>query len=230
MDLLLTGLSRSGSTMIGNLMTIPKKSWVICEPEGGGGYCKKRVQAQAKDLGIEITDLKKEAVYGLLDKELLRWGIKEVRASVRDRVYTQWKPKKVFICVRDARDIVISMVEFKMKLVRDKDEQRGALKGLTNQCKSLMRFLKRVPKEDIGLIYYEKLVSDPDYRNSLKRPLGWDFSGDPERWLNHYNRTNEKRGGKVISRRSRKDREKYKTLVKNAHEASKEYQERFGYI
>jgi hypothetical protein len=122
------------------------------------------------------------------------------------------------------RDAAISLREFRYQ--RKKGAQEIA-EWLGKQAASLVANAKRW-SDKVTVVRYEQFATDPSYRDDIAAAIDWPLTGDPNRGLIDYRRSDEIRTG-IFPRRSLEDRDRHPDLVEAICRVSGEYQEFFGY-
>lgn len=223
-DILVAGLPRSGTTLISNLLTDPsRRRWCVIEPGGFGAATQPRVYYRALKMGWDVASKEIKDVRAFLST-LDRWGSKEIRYWLIESAYQLTEPKHVLICARDMRDIAISFREFR---TTQKKDPQSITQWLNQQAEHLTTNAVRWAHK-VTVVYYERFVTDPDYRAEIARAIDWEFTGDPNRGLALFRRSDEVRDG-IFSRRTTKDREQHRDLVEEVERTAGVYQRFFGY-
>lgn len=224
LDILVTGCSRSGTTLVANLLT-HGPNWCMAEPVHNEYVFKDRVKTQAKDLGIHMKDLKIiEMPFRV--RNLQKWGVKEIKPNRRELMIKLFNPKIVIVCVRRIQDIVISHLNFSKTKMK---EMNQCLNYFWIQTTQLFSFINGITQCGTQIVYiqYEQLTNSR-YVSEKSIELGWPLSGNPDKWLDMYGRSDEKRG--VIQTRQHDITEETYTIAERTAEACQLYQKLFGYI
>ena len=219
LDVLVTGLPRSGTTLVANLMTNPiLEAWCIVEPLTGAiSIWKGRVALQAAEFGIEMQSRTVSGVCMALTK-LRMFGIKEVLPSRRNWVMTHMHPRETIIVVRDLRDIIVSWMTFNMSTTKRPDK---VVDLFERRCDDLLKFYQLRGGQ---VVRYEELLTEQG-----RDETGLDLDGDPNRWLSMYQRDDEKRDG-IVSRGKEKLRNEHSLLINRVLRKCNAYQEAFNYV
>ena len=219
LDVLVTGLPRSGTTLVANLMTNPSlESWCIVEPlTSAMPKCKGRVTLQAADFDIQIPSINIHHIMFALS-ELRMVGIKEVLPARRNWVSQSMHPRETIIVVRDLRDIIVSWMTFNMSTTKRPDK---VVELFENRCDDLLRFQSLVGGQ---IVRYEDLLTEQG-----RDDTGLDLDGDPNRWLDMYQRADEKREG-IVSRGKERLRKEHSLLINRVLRKCNAYQEVFKYV
>lgn len=221
LDLLVTGMPRSGTTLVANLLTMPPKAICMVEPGSFSVPIQNKAYKAASSLGLKPKSNSSKDVLEVLTN--IKWGIKEVKPDIYNISYRRLKPKKVAVCIRDARDIAISLKE----MFRTKDKSTESVSNrVQNYASSLLSFLKEI--KDPIFIKYEKLCDDDTYLKRIEDQLGWKMRGNPSRGLASYGRGDEVRDG-IFCRRTKIDRKNNKDLISSVNEKCTKYQKKFNY-
>ncbi len=123
MDILVFGLMRSGTTLVSDLLTVPGRSLVFDEPMLLSVWSDQKahdIHAVARAAGLRVGAAPPrrqdyESMYAYFERDLAPelakldiWGAKEVHLhNWRDHLAV-YRPKKLILCVRDLRDVVLS--------------------------------------------------------------------------------------------------------------------------
>ncbi len=222
--LVVAGVPRTGTTLLANLLTVPEeRRWCSVEPGHFAVTEHQRIYNRAKLLGWQISSPKIDDVLAFLST-LDRFGVKEVHQG-QTQGAIKLAPLRIVACVRDARDIAVSMADPRFVHARRPPTPLG-MAQLTNRYLQAFRGWKnRFP---VTVVRYEDLVKSESYRVDLGVALDWPLAGDPSRNLDLYRRGDEKRDG-VVSRRTPADRQQHAELAVAVHEACCPYQSEFGY-
>jgi len=247
-DVYLAALGRSGSTMLANLLTTPPDRWMIIEPRFANGSTGRDVLAQAREVGISVTNdaweqgptestfERNARVFDRPLRELSKWGLKEVRSDLLLETQSVLDPVKTVVLVRDLRDAAASLfrkTEFDSDASYDSEWLHAYL---ANSPAAIMQLLDQLPPKSHRVVRYEDIVSLPDSRRELANWLEWPLDGDPGRNLStlfQRRREVELHQG-VVSRRSldrrrTTDDPREVELVEWVHATQNEFQSRFGY-
>jgi hypothetical protein len=184
------GLPRSGTTLISDLLTVPGHSLVISEPDLYKAWNKniaRRVVALAGSVGIELPGgipqpadwdgnyaayLRTELVPRLAAFEL--WGIKCVDFSDWRRMFAEFPPAKLILCLRDLRDTLLSGIDriCRMPLVfrssGTRRDEAWVLSALAYNAWELMA----MRAEPHFALRYEDIAADPAKLDALASYVG----------------------------------------------------------
>lgn len=219
------GVPRTGTTLLANLLTVPEeRRWCAVEPGSFGGAKQARIFNRAKRLGWTLPGNSTEDVREFLST-LDRFGVKEVHEGQTGGALKAFRFQRIVACVRDARDIAVSLMDPRFVHQRRPVTAQGMAR-LTGRY--LAHFLKWRKEHDVIVVRYEDLVRSESYRDVLGETLDWPLEGDPNRNLGLYRRGDEKRAG-VFSRRTPADREQHRSFLDEVHSVCADYQEHFGY-
>lgn len=220
LDILLTGCSRSGTTLVANLLT-HGPNWCMVEPLSNELTVKDRVRIQAESFNLKMRDLKLQELPHRVNN-LTRWGIKEIMPDRREIVMKMYNPKIVVICVRRMQDMAISYLNFE-------EGKEDCVEYFYKISTLLLAFINGVAQCGTQIIYiqYEQLLNSR-YLMEKSMELGWPLSGDPDQWLRMYNRGDEIRGS--IKMRQHAITEETYQVAEKTSEACQFYQKLFGYI
>lgn len=223
--LFVAGIPRTGTTMLANCLTDPaKRRWCAVEPGSLSVTSHRRLFHRAALLGWEIKSAAIEDVTAFVDS-LDRFGIKEVHAG-QQRGALAANPDMVVACVRDMRDVAISLND--PRFVHYRNKPRGP--GMANWSSRYLGLLNLINQRGIPIrvVRYADLASSEEERAQLGKDIDWELTGDPSRNLKLYRRGDEAREG-IFSRRGPEARAGHQDLCDEVHAACRAYQERFGY-
>lgn len=194
LDVLMVSMPRSGSTMLANLMTY-NNNWCMCEPHNHENRTKKWITKQAKALGRHVKSCDFENLPAQM-KDFKKWGIKEIHKRHYIPINTQLSPAHYIILLRDVGEIFLSLRHFHYT---QQDSHQKLYDRIVAWWRDIHEFVATIPNDKITVIYYDHLL-DPEYRKELGEHLNWPLNGQPDLWLEHYNREYEKRGNHVERR------------------------------
>ncbi len=249
------GLPRSGTTLISDLLTVPGHSLVISEPDlykAWNANIAKRVHALAGSVGIELPGgipqpADWNGIYAGYIREVLAprlsafdlWGIKCVDFSDWRRLFADFPPTKLVLCLRDLRDTLLSGIDriSRMPLVfrssGTRRDEAWVLSALAyNACEMLA--MRAQPHYAVR---YESVASDPAGLDGLARYVGLERL-DPTRnnlaaagW--HRRWEVEKHGDAItaasVGRFAREPDGPMRALAERLWWLLPEYSEAFGY-
>lgn len=224
-DVAVLGMPRTGTTLVANLMTDPEaKRWCAVEPGGYGNRNHPRLFKRARLLGFNPDSTDRVDLERLIDS-LDRFGVKEVHRGQYGGALKQG-PSRVVACVRDIRDVVVSLAD--PRFVHSKRVPQP--EGIALQAAQFVGLVDNLEAE-VSVCRYEDFAGSPAYRDRLAEEIDWPLTGDPSRNLKRYKRGDEVRSG-VKSRRGPEDRlafEKLHGSLDAYAEAARVYQDRFGF-
>jgi hypothetical protein len=249
------GLPRSGTTLISDLLTVPGHALVISEPDmykAWNANIAKRVHALAGSVGIDLpggipqpTDW--DGMYSGYLRTVLAprlaefdlWGIKCVDFSDWQRMFTDFPPAKLVLCLRDLRDVLLSGIDriSRMPLVfrssGTRRDEAWVMSALAYNTWELMAMQARPHYA----VRYEAVASDPAVLEGLARYVGLERL-DPTRnnlaaagW--HRKWEVEKHGDAItaasVGRFAREPHGPIRALADRLWRLLPEYSEAFGY-
>jgi hypothetical protein len=249
------GLPRSGTTLISDLLTVPGHALVISEPDIYKAWNRniaRRVHALAGSVGLELPGgvpepgdwhgSYAEFVRHELAPRLARfdlWGIKCVDFSDWRRLFAEFPPAKLVLCLRDLRDLVLSGIDriSRMPLVfRSSGTRRDEAWVLSALAYNGWELLA-MRSEPHFAIRYEDVARDPAILEALARYVGLERL-DPTRnnlaaagW--HRRWEIEKHGDGItaasVGRFAREPAGPIRSLAERLWRLMPEYGEAFGY-
>lgn len=193
MGIAVMGMMRSGTTLVSDLLTIRGKSLVISEPNMLGLWNAKTVSEigdLCREFGLEIPpppEPPPSHIFKYFDKSVLPalaeldiWGAKYVDLRGWQQVFQRYKPKKMVLCVRDLRDVVLSALELTQRMgltfVGGKDLRDEAWL-FARVCYTVNELLS-LRRQAHFVVRYEDLVDDPSLRTSLADYVGLERLGE----------------------------------------------------
>lgn len=194
LDILLVSMPRSGSTMLANLMTYGN-NWTMCEPHNRENRIKSWIPIQARAFGRQLKPCDFQNLAKQM-KDFERWGIKEIHKRHYIPVNEQLTPTHYIILLRDAGDVFLSLRNF---YYTRKDSHQKLYDTIVEWWYDLHQFAKSIPSKQTTILYYDDLL-DEQYRRLLARQIKWPLNGQPDTWLEHYNRQDEKRNNQIKRR------------------------------
>ncbi|MGH6922724.1 MAG: hypothetical protein ACRED5_03045 [Propylenella sp.] len=207
--LYIAAIARSGSTFLGNLLTMPPTHWVMMEPWFVNGATARRLWKQAVGCGFEVgweewmvpaEERRKErfleryrTLLAPLLQRLEKWGAKEVRPQFHEPTIATIRPRKVVVLVRSIGDVYLSLLERSYKDEPGRYTERWA----REYCGVASRTLVAMADSASGpgymrVVRYEDLMDCAEERRSLETWLDWPLGGDPERNLDMLGRRYER--------------------------------------
>ena len=196
-DLLLTGVPRSGTTLVNSLFHYPPKQWMFYE---------------------QFTDLDVTEVDSFLSTE--RWGAKQINKAAVLWFLSKYKPKKIMVIVRNLRDAGMSYAARAAYHYRNETNVR-AEKEIRNRVKMVGQMAEYLidAKENGGIltkegrypvdiwVRYEDFVSNPEQeKRRIEEVTGWGMEGSPTFYFDNIRHTlsreAEKRfhGGRITTK------------------------------
>lgn len=249
MDVFIAGMGRAGTTMLGNLLTVPPSHWVLTEPGLTRGDMGEHVRQQAERFGITI-DAEEwlsggpgESALARFERVLaprlagVRWGVKEVNPIGYDELRRLFNPEKTLLAVRDIRDCGLSLIEKHEKHPTGNPAHTESWmhRRLLDAAIALVKIQRETPPDRLRVVRYEDFVSDPAQRTALATWLDWPLDGDPGRCLDLYNRDDEplKHAGGIgsgsVRRSAREHRPEWLAFADQLARDAADYQTAFGY-
>jgi hypothetical protein len=195
MGVAVTGMMRSGTTLIADLLTVRGRSLVISEPNLLGNWNvgqTRRTHAIAQEFGLEVKAPPPPGTYARNDeyfraailpalRKLDWWGVKYVDLHGIDGVFRRYPPKRLVLCVRDIRDATISAIELVERMTLGFDDHKHlrdeawVFSRLAYTIHELMA-LRRHPHL---VVRYEDLATRPDaLKEELRAYMEMDALGD----------------------------------------------------
>jgi hypothetical protein len=233
MRILIAGAPRSGTSMLANLMTSPSETLILYEPNLGRPVPSRLVQSQLRELGLPVPGTTR-ALLGWLDREVARWGAKEVTAEWIDWTYDRFKPETVLLVVRDVRHAAISMYD-RASEVPPGMELSFRESWLIQAAQAVVELYHRCGAARCVVVRYESFVADPGVRRDLEARLGWQLQGRLGVGFESQHRSNElhRHAGQISQaslelRRAESDPGKLEFAEEIARSCA-EYQRLFGY-
>ncbi len=195
MDVIVFGLMRSGTTLVSDLLTVRDRSLVFDEPMLLSVWSSDKARdthALAKAAGLRVGAAPPrgndyEGMYAYFERDLAPelakldlWGVKEVHFhNWRDHM-ERYRPKKLILCVRDLRDIVLSSLDLvRGSLLAFPGGQRlrdeaWLLERLVHDVHELLCLQRSYPHL---LLRYEDLTRDAELQARLADYVGLESLG-----------------------------------------------------
>ena len=232
-NLALVGMARSGTTMLGDLLTdVPAHRLCLSEPR----LHSKKPYRDSKREEFALSGLPGVECPRDIEERMpsfARCGVKEVRSRNIKRLYSRFEVEKTIVLVRDARACLLSY-HTKRKTSHAKHKPfPGKLFVRTNR--TIFKLLDSLPDHSSRLVRYEELVSDESVRGGLAEWLAWPLNGDVTSVMRVRGRGTEtdQHGGKVstasLDRAETPPTDAQRVELGPVLGKLRAFQERFGY-
>jgi len=186
------GLPRSGTTLISDLLTVPGRSLVMSEPDLYKAWNRniaRRVTTLVESVGIDLPDgvpqpgdwngdysryIREVLAPRLVELDL--WGIKCVDFSDWRRLFDEFPPAKLILCLRDLRDTLLSGIDriARMPLIfRSSGYRRDEAWVLSALCYNAWELMAMRENPHLAL-RYEDVATDPGLLETLADHVGLD--------------------------------------------------------
>jgi len=222
LDVFLTGIPRSGTTMMAGLMTSAEnKTWCMSEPSSGGGKigvvdCANRVFSKRVSKDDDLAAI-------ATNVGVTKWGIKELDPKKRYGIIYKYAPTHVVVLRRNIIDCTISTIKF-LGAGRFKTTE-----SIANYMKMLseefLKFLEWIG-DDVIVVDYDDLMNEST-RDKLSSKINWPLVGDVNLYM--VGRHVEEIREGVYNNRTDDERKQFSRMTKAAHRACAAYQKKFGY-
>jgi hypothetical protein len=178
MSVAIMGMMRSGTTLVADLLTVRGKSLIVSEPNLLGNWNQgqtRRTHAIAEAFGFDVPpppppgtySRNHEYFHAAILPQLQKidfWGVKYVDLYNLEGLFARYPAKKLILCTRDIRDVVLSAIELveRMKLafddrthMRDEAWVFSRIAYTVHEIMALRRFPHLV-------LRYEDLAAEPE--------------------------------------------------------------------
>lgn len=238
----IAAMARSGSTLLCDLMTVPRQRFCIVEPwfvlgvrgdslaeqfERNAGLPKKQFEAETRHRSHARFLERYRSVLAPSLSRLERWGVKEVRPELHQPTIDTINPRRIVVLVREISS-VISSLQIKNRRNGISDEQ--SLAWIQNYIPIAAETLIAVAdRSDSLVVRYEDFIGSPDTRASLAKSIDWPLDGTPNASFDIFGRHAEaaRHGGSISSYPS--EAVKLPEPLFQLAAACRDYQRRFRY-
>jgi len=195
MGVAITGMMRSGTTLVADLLTVRGRSLVLGEPNLLGNWNvgqTRRMHALVEAFGMEAEPPPPPGTYprnedyfraAILPKLMTLdwWGIKYVDLHGLEAVFRRFPPKRLVLCVRDIRDVTISAFELveRMALAFDDHKHMRDEAWIFSRLAYTIHELMGLRRHPHIVVRYEDLATQPDtIKEELRTYMEMDALGD----------------------------------------------------
>ncbi|MEZ5950873.1 MAG: tetratricopeptide repeat protein [Planctomycetaceae bacterium] len=243
MKLAVYGMMRSGTTLLGDKLTVPGCGVVLLEPNMHLGVCPDHLRLQLEKFGITISERewREGAAKGFqaffnqrILPELNRldyWGVKMVNFTRWQEFLEQYPAEHLILCVRDMRDVILSALDLAPKLDASVDEN-----WIERRALETAQALVEMSRRPHFLMRYEDFCNEPAAIDRLAEQVGLPSVGQQRLGLEavpHRLYEERKHGGQVSNRSVQRFQHEpqgpARALAERVWKQSAEYCLRFGY-
>lgn len=245
MDLAIYGMMRSGTTFLADKLTSQPSAFVLTEPNmhlnDWGTHTLRQLQA----FGIHVDESEWDrnrwpSFEVFFDTRILPelsrlefWGVKLVNFANWPYFFNKYQPKRLILCVREIRDVVLSAVE--LAATQERSHVLDS-KWITNRAVETARELVRMSRLPHLLVRYEDLCTDPTVMRRILDYTGLTSTGDERIGLDsaYRRRYEHQRHGSALSSRTvysycKGTRRQGRELAEHVWQQCAEYCTTFGY-
>lgn len=247
-DFYIASLGRSGSTMLGNWLSLPPRQLVFNEPFFTRPANSRLLRIQLANFGMPATDVEwqqpatsgPERFRSLMTERLRgrRWAFKEVLCEEHAKVLRDFDPPRIIITVRNVTDVALSFFEkhrLQDNLARFGDD--WVVDYCVRETEGLLRLERHLLSSGRAyqVVRYEELTRSADVQRSVAAFVEWDSGGSVNAHLRDFDRDFEveRHGSEITSSiRTAQRRNLGPELQRLAREISErciEFQRRFNY-
>lgn len=254
----IAALPRSGSTLLGEMLTDFPRSFILREPRAGEGHfdVKPAEIELLRSVGVDLDDFRRrhtawwrrrrlprairDRLIPALPPEMEQLGVKEITHAGWRRYADAFPEMRIIVLGRDPRDVYLSMHDVRRRGIgrfKDRDLTPAAAAALLSAEFERQRAM--LARCRAMRVTYERLCTDPDVaaeiRGFVRSPLAESGRAGQFTATTDWRRDEaELHGGSVSSRRiARWRREADTRLVDQAHEVLERmpaYAAFWGYI
>lgn len=189
MDVLILGVPRSGTSMLGNLMSSPPEQLILYEPHLGRRKPSRYAADQMAELGLPAFRSTR-ALARYVDAHTGRWGVKEVMARHLRPTLRLYEIGRVVFVVRDIRHAAMSIFD-RVREIPHRFSPGWRGQGIVETAGLVVDLHARMASERKTVVRYERFVTDETYRREVEEELSWPLRGDPTRGLRQQGRARE---------------------------------------
>ena len=194
MGVAITGMMRSGTTLLADLLTVRGRSLVFGEPNLLGNWNvgqTRRTHAIAEAFGLDVAPPPPPGTLARNDEyfratilpalgKLDWWGVKYVDLYGLDAVFRRYPPKKLILCVRDIRDVALSAIELVERMQLGFDDRKHMRDEAWVFCRLAytVHELMALRRHPHLVVRYEDLATQPDIvKEELRNYMEMDELG-----------------------------------------------------
>ena len=186
MNVAIFGMMRSGTTILNDMLSVKGKSLILNEPHIHLGFESLNIViVQLKKFGFDISidNMASHAkqystARQFFDAEILPlvsgldiWGAKITDLSDWEGFMSIYKPRRLILCVRDIRDVVISLFDLALRLNRLTVDEYWIESKVVTSCQAILMMARKYPHL---LVRYEDICSDACALERSAKYIGLD--------------------------------------------------------
>jgi len=169
-DMLLTGVPRSGTTLVNSLFHSPPEQYMFYE----------------RNLNVNLYELDDFIKCG-------KWGAKQINVPAVHRFLANWKPRKIVCLVRSLQDCYLSYIvramdhyqheskKIQMKEISMRIQMVSQMANLMCEAKEKGGLVTKEYRLPVDLwVRYEDFVTNPEEEmGRIEEVTGWGMGGSP---------------------------------------------------